>query len=255
MTIPGNVILDLDGVLYRGNESVPGAGVALNKLATAGLELFFVTNNSTKTPVEAAWKITSLTSFEAQPHQIVSSAQAAAGMLREGEEPVLLFGAAGAAEALLERGIAVTDDWEEATVVIAGLDPELTYERLTRAVQAVSGGARFIATNVDVTYPTSGGLWPGAGALVAAIQSATGVDPEVAGKPHDPMRRLLRSRLGPGECLMVGDRPETDLELGVAEGWRTVLVLSGVTPAGVEVVPPPDEILESVADLPGLLGL
>ena len=149
----------------------------------------------------------------------------------------------------------MVDDWRDAGVVIVGLDPGLSYEGLTSAVMAVSNGARFIATNVDVTYPTPEGLWPGAGALVAAVQAATGVEPEVAGKPHAAMRKLLRDRLSAGESLVVGDRPETDLALGVAEGWITVLVLSGVTPPGAEVVPQPDHVLDTVAELPSLLGI
>ncbi len=255
MTVPRNVILDLDGVLYRGSQPIPGAGDALAKLAAAGCELIFVTNNSTRTLEATAQKIKALTSFDAQARQVVSSAQAAVAMLEDKAGPVLLFGAAGVAEALAEKEVVVTNDWRDAGTVIAGLDPDLSYEGLTRAVLAVSNGARFIATNVDNTYPTPEGLWPGAGALAAAIIAATGIEPEVAGKPYPPMRSILRSRVGPGDCLVVGDRPETDLELGVAEGWKTVLVLTGVTPAEAHVEPPPDEVLDSVADLPALLGV
>ena len=255
MRVPRNLIFDLDGVLYRGEEAVPGAGGALARVAVAGLEIVFVTNNSTRTVHETAKKIATLTGFEAQAEQVVSSAQAAAAMVTVEEGPVLLFGAAGARSALAERGLTMVDDWRDAGVVIVGLDPGLSYEGLTAAVMAVSKGARFIATNVDVTYPTPEGLWPGAGALVAAVQAATGVEPEVAGKPHAAMRKLLRDRLAVGESLVVGDRPETDLALGVAEGWTTVLVLSGVTPPEAEVVPPPDHVLDTVADLPSLLGI
>lgn len=255
MSLPANVIFDLDGVLYRGDEAVPGAGEALTKLANEGCQPVFVTNNSTRTPEETASKIGDLTGFAAQSGQVVSSAQAAAAMLHDGDSPAFLLGAGGVRSALAERGYELVDQWREARAVIVGLDLDLSYERLTSAVMAVRAGARFIATNVDATYPTPEGLWPGAGALVAAVQAATGITPEVAGKPHAAMRRLLKERLAPGQSLVVGDRPETDLALGVAEGWTTVLVLTGVTASATSVVPEPDYVLDSVADLPNLLGL
>ena len=255
MTLPTNLIFDLDGVLYKGDEAIPGAGEALARLQSAGSQIVFVTNNSTRTSEETADRIALLTGFEARPGQVVSAAQAAVSMLAPDETPALLFGAWGVRPVLLEHGLAETADWRTARAVIVGLDLGLSYETLTRAVMAVSNGARFIATNVDATYPTPEGLWPGAGALVAAVTAATGVEPEVAGKPHPPLRNLLRTRLSPGESLVIGDRPETDLALGVAEGWKTVLVLTGVTAPGTEVVPEPDYILESVAGLPDLLGI
>ena len=255
MTQPTNLIFDLDGVLYRGEEPVPGAGAALTKLAEAGFEMVFVTNNSTRTPEETAGKIYGLTGFAAEATQVVSSGQAAASMLTAEEGPVLLLGAAGVEPALAERGFGITSEWREAASVIVGLDPGLSYPRLTAAVMAVANGARFLATNIDATYPTPEGLWPGAGALVAAVEAATGVEPEVAGKPHDPMRRLLRQRLAPGESMVIGDRPETDLVLGNTEGWTTVLVLTGVTTRESAVTPEPDHVLNSVAELPSLLGV
>lgn len=252
---PDAVVCDLDGVLYRGDEGVPGAGQALAALAGAGIALHFVTNNSTKTPAEAAEKIRRLTGFTPDASQVITSADAAVHMVASTAPPTLLFGAAGARQPLAAAGVPVVDDWRDAAAVIAGLDPAVSYRSLTAAAMAVRNGARFIATNVDVTYPTPEGLWPGAGALVAAIAAASGKQPEVAGKPEAPMRALLEERVSGARVLVIGDRPETDLALGAAQGWETVLVLSGVTAEPGGVAPAPDHVVDSIADVPNLLGL
>ena len=232
---------------------MPGAGDALSSLAAAGIDLTFLTNNATKTAAEAAGKIARLTGYPAIPDQVVTSAQAAAELLAPTRPRTWLFGAAGAAEPLRERGIEVVGRWEDAEAVVAGLDPHLSYETLTAAVMAVGNGARFVATNTDVTYPTPQGLWPGAGALVAAVEAATGVTAEVAGKPHAPIRALLEERVGDAQVVVVGDRPETDLVLGELEGWGTILVLTGVTHSAEGVEPTPDHVVDSIVDVPALL--
>jgi HAD superfamily hydrolase (TIGR01450 family) len=252
---PQAIACDLDGVLYRGEEGVPGAGAALELLQRSGVDLVFVTNNATKTPAEVAAKIHRVTGFRAEAGQVVTSAQAAVGLVAASRPPTLLFGAAGAREPLELAGVPVVTDWRRAEAVITGLDLSLSYESLTGAVMAVGRGARFIATNADVTYPTPEGQWPGAGAMVAAVVAATGVEPEVAGKPEAAMRALLRERLNGRLVAVIGDRPETDLALGVAEGWTTILALSGVTAGATGVDPEPDFVVGSVAEVPALLGL
>jgi 4-nitrophenyl phosphatase len=144
---------------------------------------------------------------------------------------------------------------EAAEAVIVGLDTGISYERLRSAVMAVRNGARFIATNADPTYPTPSGLWPGAGAIVAAIEVAAGIEPEIAGKPHPAIRSLIRTRLVPGPVWVVGDRPETDVAMAKVEGWTSVLVLTGVVGAADQVPEEyqPDVILPSLADLPETL--
>lgn len=252
---PEALVCDLDGVLYRADSAIAGSGEALAVIADAGIAITFVTNNSTKTPDEAAAKIARLTGFAATATDVVTSAQAAVHLLGDDAPPTLLFGAAGARAPLEAAGIPVVDDWRKAEAVVAGLDLSLSYDSLTRAVMAVNQGARFIATNTDVTYPTPEGLWPGAGSLVAAVVAATGVEPEVAGKPHPAMRALLAERLAGARVAVVGDRPETDIALGAAEGWSTILVLSGVTVAPDGAQPRPDHVLDSIADLPALFGV
>jgi len=252
---PDAIVCDLDGVLYRGEVGIAGAGEGLAGLRRAGIDLVFVTNNSTKTPAEAAAKITRLTGFETHEQDVVTSAQAAAHLLAPEAPPTLLFGAAGARAPLEHAGVPVVSDWHEAEAVVAGLDLSLTYESLTRAVMAVERGARFVATNTDVTYPTPEGLWPGAGALVAAVEAATGVTPEVAGKPHAAMRGLLEERLAGRRVAVIGDRVETDIALGAAEGWNTILVLSGVTASAEGADLTPDHVVPSIAEVPALFGL
>ncbi|MET0697869.1 MAG: HAD-IIA family hydrolase [Acidimicrobiia bacterium] len=223
------VICDIDGVVYRGDQLIPGSDRALRRLVTAGVDLYFATNNSTKTPANVAERISTMTGVDISAGSIVTSSEAAVGMLEEAEHPVMVLGSDGITTALAEAGIGVTDDPMQARALLVGLDWDLSYERLTRAADAVRAGARFIATNTDPTYPVPGGLLPGGGAMVAAVQATTGVIPEVAGKPHRPMRELLRAR-GIGSAWIIGDRVDTDIALAATEpDWTSILVLSGVT--------------------------
>ena len=227
-----NVICDIDGVVYRGDQLVQGSDLALGRLTRAGIGLWFATNNSTKTPEMVSARITEMTGVDVPLESIVTSSEAAVGMLDDGEWPVMVLGSEGITSALERAGIEVTDDPTDARALLVGLDFDLSYDRLARAADAVRGGARFIATNTDPTYPVAGGLLPGGGSMVAAVQTTTGVGPEVAGKPHPPMRALLRSR-GIGEAWVIGDRIDTDVALARAEpDWRSILVLSGVTDDG-----------------------
>jgi len=251
----GNVVCDLDGVVYLLGKPVPGAGGALTELDEAGYAVTFVTNNSTRSPVESAVRIAELTGYPAQEHQVVGSAEAAVTLLGGDTGPVFVMGGAGIRQAMAVAGVAETEDPGAAVAVIVGLDTALSYDRLRDAVLAIRGGARFIATNTDATYPTPDGLWPGAGAMVAAIQVASGIEPEVAGKPHQAIRSLIREHLRPGPVWVVGDRPETDLAMAKIEGWTSVLVLTGVVGHADEVADEhrPDLILRSLADLPEAL--
>jgi 4-nitrophenyl phosphatase len=224
-----NVICDIDGVVYRGDQLVPGSDEALSRLTRAGFGLWFATNNSTKTPKMVSERITEMTGVDIPPESIVTSSEAAVGLLDEDDRPVMVLGSKGILGALNDARIETTDDPTEARALLVGLDFDLSYDRLTRAADAVRAGARFIATNTDPTYPVAGGLLPGGGSMVAAVQTTTGVPPEVAGKPHAPMRALLRSR-GIGDAWVIGDRVDTDVALARAEpDWRSILVLSGVT--------------------------
>jgi 4-nitrophenyl phosphatase len=250
----GNIICDLDGVVYRGNEPVPGSGFALAALEAAGWKIIFSTNNSSRTPEEVAMRIGSVTGYGAAAEQIVTSADAAADLLSDSKPQTFVLGGVGVTSALEKAGIPVTIHGSEAGAVVVGLAIGLTYDWLREAATAVIRGARLVASNDDPTYPAEDGLWPGAGAILAAVERASGVRAEVAGKPYPPMRRLLRKSLGPGPVWIVGDRPDTDLAMASAEpDWKAALVLTGVATSHENLDPTPDLVASDLAEVARIL--
>ena len=249
------MIFDLDGVVYLGEEAVGNSGEVLNHIEGAGFTVLFATNNSWRTQDDGAAKIRRVTGYQAAPKQFISSSIAAASLLGPSDGPALMMGGPGVEEAIRIAGLERTDDPNLARVVLAGLDRNLSYDSLAIAAEAVRRGARFIATNLDATFPTPTGLMPGAGSVVAALRTASETEPEVAGKPFRPIRALLNESSGGGPSWMVGDRPDTDLAMADVEGWTSVLVLTGVTSDAEGVDPAPDLVLDSIADLPPHLGL
>src|SRR4051794_32019140 len=177
-------VLDLDGVVWLAGRAIPGAADALAKLRAAGEQVVFLTNNSGPTLAEQAAKLTAA-GVQAAPDEVVSSATAAAGLLDPGQR-VLVVGGDGVREALAGAGAKLVDDWRQADAVVVGRTLEFDFAMLDCAARAVRGGARYIGTNGDPTFPTPDGLEPGAGALLAAVTAASGRQPEVAGKPHQP---------------------------------------------------------------------
>ncbi len=253
--LAGNIVCDLDGVVYRGEAEVNGAGRALSLLAGAGYRIVFATNNSSRTDAEVAAKIEAVSGFPAGIDQIVTSARAAAVLLGSDPLNVYVVGGEGLRVAVADAGHEIVSTGGAAQAVVMGFDRRLTYDRIKEATIAVRSGARFIASNLDKTLPVAGdGIWPGAGSLVAAVEAASGRIAEPAGKPYAPMRGLIETRLGPGPVWAVGDRPETDLELGRRAGWTTVLVLSGVTGVDAAEQAGADVTLSSIADLPAALS-
>jgi len=248
------LVCDLDGVVYLGDEGIDGSGDALVRIAAAGVDLVFVTNNSTKTPPQVAAKIEATSGYRADPADVVTSAEVTAARLAGKVATALVVGGAAIDAALAAVDVAVTDDWTRAEAVVVGLDRDLTYEKLAAATLALRNGAAFYATNTDATYPTGEGQLPGGGVMVAALEVASGVAPMVSGKPEQAMRDYIADRTG-GSVLAVGDRPETDIAMALASGWASALVLTGATEA-LEDVPAqfvPDIVVGSLADLAGML--
>lgn len=250
------VVCDLDGVVYVDGVAVPGAGRALEALQQQGRRLLFATNNSTKTPRIVVDTIARLTGFEVDERDVVTSGLVTAMALEELVDRVLVVGGAPLVDTFRSRGFTVVANWREAEAVVCGLDFNLTYEHLAAATLAVRAGARFYATNTDATYPTAEGQKPGGGAIVAALATATGIQPVVCGKPHAPLADAVRRIAGNNHVLVVGDRFETDVALGKAQGWSTALVLTGVAVDAAEAPPGlnPDIVIDSLSDLPGVLG-
>jgi glycerol 3-phosphatase-2 len=223
-------LLDLDGVVYRGSEAVPGAPEALARLREAGRSVMFLTNNSARTPDQIVEKLHRL-DVEATPEEVVTSAQALADLLasRDGDRTAYVIGEDGILEALGAAGIEVLEGRPDRTAyVVVGWDRGVTYDDLRTASVLVGRGAALVATNSDPSYPAEGGeLWPGAGAILAAIETATGVRAEVAGKPHVPLFETALSRAGTRQAAVVGDRIETDVAGARAAGLDGILVWTG----------------------------
>jgi 4-nitrophenyl phosphatase len=225
------LVCDLDGVVYRGDEAVPGSVEALAELTRRGVRILYCTNNSRSTVDGYLEKLHRL-GVAADREQIVTSAVVTAETLAERglvPGPVFVVGGEGIHEELARVGFDL-EPGDAAEVVVVGWDPEFDYDAMRRATLAVRAGAALIATNADASFPAAGGaLWPGAGAILASIERASGERAEVMGKPHRPMMDGVARRLeGARAIAMVGDRPETDLAGARSKGWKTILVLSGV---------------------------
>ncbi|HMJ78027.1 MAG TPA: HAD-IIA family hydrolase [Iamia sp.] len=241
--------LDLDGVIWRGDVPIPGAASAVASLQAAGARVVFVTNNSSQVVAEVEAKLGR--HGIAADGVVRTSAQAAATLVSAGER-VLVCGGAGLVEAVGSvGGVAVVNEGSDpgaVDVVLCGYWRAVDYDRLRWATTSVLRGARLLASNDDATYPGPGGLLPGGGATLAAVERATGVAATVAGKPHPPMADWLRRELGPAGT-MVGDRLDTDGLFARALGWRFGLVLTGVTTTADGAEPAPDLVATDLAAL------
>jgi HAD superfamily hydrolase (TIGR01450 family) len=250
------VVCDVDGVIVLGSQAIAGAGEALESMREAGLRVLFVTNNSTKTRADVADRLAAVAGYVTGLDTIINSGWATGSLIAGQHRAVYVLGAPGLRATLRETGVDLTEDWQAADAVVVGLDFDLTYRKLADTALAVQNGAAFYATNTDSSLPTPEGLHPGAGSVVALIERVTGVTAVPCGKPFAPMRRLVADFVA-GNAVMVGDRADTDVAFGKAEGWATALVLSGVTRA-VEEVPRelrPDFVMKSIAELPARLGI
>jgi HAD superfamily hydrolase (TIGR01450 family) len=251
------VVCDLDGVVYLDGGEIPGSGAALSALRAAGKRLLFVTNNATKSVGDVVGAVETMSGFTASEADVITSSLVTALAMQGRAEQVLVVGGSALADTLRGQGLGVTTDWRRADAVAVGMDFELTYDKLAAAALAIRSGAAFYATNADATYPSRDGLTPGGGAIVAALQAATEVEPIVCGKPHQPTADAVQRLAGSEGVLVVGDRYDTDIALGRKQGWATALVLSGVTPRDAPAPPDleADVIIDRLADLPPLLGV
>ena len=239
MKIPPNIkalILDMDGVLWRGNEPIGDLPAIFDSIKARGLKVILATNNSTKIPEAHLVKLAGF-GVKLDLSQVTTSSMAAAALLKEkfpqGGE-LYVVGMEGVFHAVGAAGFRVFHDDalpEKPVAVLAGMDWAMDYQKIANASILIQKGAPFYATNPDKTFPTPEGLMPGAGTLLAAIETASGVAPIMAGKPEPFLFQLAMQRMGVSaeETLVVGDRLETDILGGQNAGCKTALVLSGVT--------------------------
>jgi 4-nitrophenyl phosphatase len=268
------LLVDLDGVLYRGAAPVPGVAALLATRAAKGDDVVYVTNNSMWYRGEYVERIRGM-GAPATPETIVSSPRATALYLRDHEpgiRHVLTLGASGLDRELEDAGFRVSraadigerirgagiegtdggDGWEAAgrpEAVVVGLDPGIDYLRLTVANDCIRAGARFVATNRDPVYPTERAVRPGAGSIVAALEAASGVTPISIGKPAPYLLEEAARAVGrePDEAVMIGDNLVTDIAAARAVGARSVLMLTGVTTRESADAAPEDQRPTAVA--------
>ncbi len=286
------VALDLDGVVYRGGMVLPGAREALEDVLARGLDLRYVTNNSTAHREDVAARLTSM-GLPADRDRVLTSGVVTAHWLRErlpSGSRVLVVGEQGLMRELAEAGLAPvhagdsnqaadenqavarsragdTDPWimKDAgrfAAVVVGMDRGFTYAALDSAQAAVRAGALFVATNPDATYPLPERLAPGAGSLVVAVATAAGTEPVIMGKPGLALADALVQLAGVSSdaTLFVGDRLDTDVEMAKGAGMVAVLVLTGATTRDElrryeeeGTTPRPDHVLDGLGQLPALL--
>ena len=224
-------LFDLDGVLYRGPSPVPHASASLARLRTLRKGVAFVTNNSGRPPSRVAERLRAV-GVDATPDEIETSALTTASILAgRGVGRVFVIGEDGLVRALTDAGVEVMAGEPDAVdAVVVGWDRAADYAKLRTASVLVQRGAALIATNPDPSFPAADGTaWPGAGALLAAIETTTGVRGEVIGKPFPPVLRAALERAGGGRPLLVGDRLDTDIAGAAGLGWDSMLVLTGIS--------------------------
>ncbi len=231
-----HLVIDMDGVLYRGNEPLPCLSEFIAFLRRAGIKFVMATNNSGSTPSQYAAKLAKMMptigSGAVEPREIMTSGTATAKWLAQRYPRgtrVHVFGEDSLRKAMVEQGFVLADD--DVAVVAASIDWGVTYDKIKRAVILIRKGAAFVATNLDPTRPTEEGLVPGTGALIAAIATGAETPPTAIGKPEPTMFEMAMAQMGatPETTATLGDRLDTDMEGGKRAGLHTILVLSGST--------------------------
>ncbi len=230
-----HLVVDMDGVLWRGNHPSPALHEFFAVLRARNIGFVLATNNASKRADEYVAKLASF-GVQVPREAVLTSPQATALYLAQHapDARVFVLGTSSLMDELRAQGLSVVNDMPDAaqaTHVVVGLDPQLTYAKLAEACLLIRGGAAFIGTNPDRTFPGERGLVPGNGAILAALQAATDIEPLVIGKPQPEMMLQAMQRMGgsPADTLVIGDRLDTDILGGQRAGLTTCLVLSGVS--------------------------
>jgi NagD protein len=245
-------LIDMDGVIYRGNALIPGADRFIRELLASGVPFRFLTNNSQRTRRDVATRLQRLGIDVGEEH-VFTCAVATARFLAQ-QKPqgtAFVIGEGGLLTALHTNGYAIVD--RDPDFVVVGEGRTFTCEVMEAALNMLLGGARLVATNLDPNCPTHSGTRPGCGAVVAMLEAASGLRAFSVGKPSPVMLRAARKELGlsTGQTIVIGDTMDTDILGGVQLGCRTILVLSGGTRREdlVRYAYRPDKVVESIADL------
>ncbi|AZH25004.1 HAD-IIA family hydrolase [Haloplanus aerogenes] len=254
------VVLDVDGTVVRGDEPIPGAAEGLDRLSAAGLRRLFVSNNPTKRPPAYADRLRRA-GFDAHPDEIVTAGTITTAYLaeRHPDDALFVVGENALVEQLTDAGLTVVTDEARADTVVVSIDRSFDYDRLCAALRACDDeDVTLVGTDPDMVIPAAEGDVPGSGAIINAVAGVVGRKPDVVlGKPSKPARRMIRDRLDlpPRDCLVVGDRLDTDIALGERAGMTTVLVRTGVTDdrdlERSDVTP--DYVLDSLGDVGSIL--
>lgn len=245
-------LIDMDGVIYRGNELIPGADKFIHNLRITDTPFLFLTNNSQRTRRDVATKLQRL-GIDVEEEHVFTCAMATARFLAR-QKPggtAFVIGEGGLLTALHSNGYSIVD--RDPDYVVVGEGRTLNFEMLEAALQMILGGAKLVATNLDPNCPTQAGTRPGCGAIVAMLETAAGVKAFSVGKPSPVMLRAARKELGlsTDETIVIGDTMETDILGGVQLGIKTILVLSGGTHKEDlrNFAFRPDKVVDSIADL------
>lgn len=254
-------VFDLDGVIYRGGKLLPGVKEALSFLKKRGEEICFLSNNSTLSRFGYLKRLARLGIKTHLANLFPSSYLAAIYFTQNGERKkgkVSIIGEKGLFEELRGVKIKIASNTEDVDYVVVGMDRKFNFEKLCLAHKAILKGAKFIATNIDLTFPVEEGTLPGAGAMIKAIEASTGKSPLLLGKPEIFGIKMVMKKKGysPENTIIIGDRLETDILAGKRVGVTTILVLSGITkredlkkaPTSLQ----PDYVISSLKELSSL---
>jgi 4-nitrophenyl phosphatase len=249
------VVVDLDGTVYRGEELLPGVAAVLDRLRATGVRPLFFSNNPTKSREAYVDRLAAL-GVDVRPEEVLSAGTVTTRFLAEehDDDAVFLVGSEGLRKQFEAASLRLVADATEADVLVASWDREFDYGDMLAGYRALAAGATFYGTDPDLLVPAAEGMVPGSGAVINAVGGVVETDPEkVLGKPSAEAQRAVLETLGvPADrCLLVGDRLNTDVELGERAGMTTVLVRTGVASdadmADSDVQP--DHVVDSLADL------
>jgi NagD protein len=245
-------LIDMDGVIYRGQELIPGADRFIQQLRADDIPFLFLTNNSQRTRRDVATRLQRL-GIEVEEEHVFTCAMATARFLAQQmpQGTAFVIGEGGLLTALHNNGYAIVD--KDPDYVVIGEGRTFSSENVEAALNMILNGAKLVATNLDPNCPTQHGSRPGCGALVAMLEAASGIKAFSVGKPSPVMIRAARKELGLNaeRTIIIGDTMETDILGGIQLGYKTILVLSGSTRETdlVRYAYRPDKIVESIADL------